>query len=345
MDELNVPAAARRLGTTEWAVRKMISAGRLPNQARTGPALVASADVDRVVQERRAEALQRHPDTEAFARQVRTQLWPSEGVEFVTLEDGRREVADGIRARHLTGQPHGRDALATLHPDAAAIFGRAAVEVAAIPSKTFGKACRTCFADMSARVHGGLRPTDAPAYRVLLGAPCAADRERWQTEARQARELSARLRAAEERDRQQADRARAQAEFETARRDAETAASRLQKATRAYAAMNPAVARQAAAQARQRVAFANRPTTSRKTGVVRLRRQPPVRPARGDGPAGRPEAGPSVSAQPVCRCVGSGRNYRPCLFHFDGLPPAERARALLRLGVSNPRPTRELDHV
>ncbi|WP_432019159.1 helix-turn-helix transcriptional regulator [Streptomyces sp. 1222.5] len=266
MDELNVPAAARRLGITEWAVRRMISAGRLPNQARTGPALVASADVHRVMQERRAEALRRHPDAEAFARQVRAQLWPNEVLtRQVVLADGRMEqVPVGfLPTAGQVGPASGREALHTLTPDAAAVFGRAAVEVAALDPKTFTGACRFCFADMSAQVHGGLRPTDAPAYRVLLGEPCAADVQRWRAEGEAQRQEMSRLRAAEERDRRRADRARAQAEFEAARRDAETAASRLQKATRAYAAMNPSVARQAASQARQRVAFANRPTTSR----------------------------------------------------------------------------------
>lgn len=264
MDEINVPTAARRLGTTEWAVRKMIGAGRLPNQARTGPALVASADVDRVIRERRTEALGRHPDTMTFARQVRAQLWPDEALtREVVLADGRVQRTGGYYP--IAGQVHpasGREALRTLTPDAAAVFGRAAVEVAAIAQEAFAGACRFCFADTSARVHGGLRPTDAPAYRVLLGEPCPADMQRWRAEAEANRVATSRLRSTEERNRRTAEQDRARREFQAAQDAARTAASRLQSATQAMSTIDPSVARQAA-QARQRAAFANQPKTSR----------------------------------------------------------------------------------
>lgn len=259
MDEINAAAAARRLGVTEWAVRKMITAGRLPNRSRTGPALVASADVDRVIQERRAEALGRHPDPVAFARQVRAQLWPDEVLtRQVVLADGRTErwaTGGYYPAAGQVAPASGPEALRTLTPDAAAVFGRAAVEVAAAPAEQFAGACGFCFADMSARVHGGLRPSDAPAYRVLLGEPCAADRQRWRAEAEANRAEMSRLRITENTRRAEAERERARLEFSAARTAAEAAASRVRSAARAYAAVDPAVARQAAVQARRQAGF------------------------------------------------------------------------------------------
>ncbi|MGW1063341.1 hypothetical protein ACWD4F_02290 [Streptomyces aureus] len=259
MNVINAAAAARRLGVTEWAVRKMISAGRLPDRAPSGPALVASADVDRVMSERRAEALNRHPDTMAFARQVRAQLWPDEVLtRQVTLIDGRTEqwaVGGYYPADGQVAPASGREALRTLSPDAAALFGRAVLEVAALPVKAFTGSCRFCFADVSARVHGGLRPTDAPAFRVLLGEPCAADRKRWAAEAEANRSAMSRLRLAEGLRRAEAERSAAQAEFQTARTAAETAASRLRSAARRVAAVDPAVAAQAGVQGRRLAGF------------------------------------------------------------------------------------------
>lgn len=267
MDIILAAAAARRLGVSEPAVRKMISAGRLPDRAPSGPALVASADVDRVMTERRAEALSRHPDTMAFARQVRAQLWPDEVLtRQVTLIDGRTEqwaVGGYHPADGQVAPASGREALRTLSPDAAALFGRAVLEVAALPVKAFTGSCRFCFADVSARVHGGLRPTDAPAFRVLLGEPCAADRKRWAAEADANRSAMSRLRITEERARRSAEQERTRLEFQAAQDAARTAASRLRSATQAYAPFDPTIARQAATQARQRVTLANQPRTSR----------------------------------------------------------------------------------
>jgi hypothetical protein len=45
-----------------------------------------------------------------------------------------------------------------------------------------------------------------------------------------------------------------------------------------------------------------------------------------------------VSAE--CACTGAGRNLRPCLEHFATLPPDQRNRILLRLGLINPRSTK-----
>jgi hypothetical protein len=40
-----------------------------------------------------------------------------------------------------------------------------------------------------------------------------------------------------------------------------------------------------------------------------------------------------VTARPVCTCVGSGRNWRPCLWRFDSLSRAEQVRVMIRLGI------------
>lgn len=43
-----------------------------------------------------------------------------------------------------------------------------------------------------------------------------------------------------------------------------------------------------------------------------------------------------MSAKADCACTGA----RPCLLHFDELPPAEQARVLYRLRIRNARPIR-----
>lgn len=256
---ISVADAASRLGISEVAVRKMLG-GRLVNvnPARTGPALVASADVDRVMQDRRTEALERHPDTEAFAREIRAHLWPMSRVEYVTLEGGGQDPADGRQAMSLMRLPAGRQALKMLTPDAAAVFGRAAVDVAATDPNAFAAsgACRWCYADATARIRGGLRPVDAAAYRVLLGAdPCPKDRERW------SREGAARRLAQDQKERDQREAQRravqqsARAAFTSAQADVQTAVSRRRAAARHLAAVDPAVGRQAE-EARRRKAAA-----------------------------------------------------------------------------------------
>ncbi|MER7799105.1 hypothetical protein ABTX71_02115 [Streptomyces parvulus] len=252
MSEIGVAEAARILGLSEPAVRKMQWAGRLTNLARSGEAARFSAgDVGRVLRERRADAQRRHPNAAAFAAEVRSLLWPTERLSSVHLTDGRTETADPRMAAHLMLQPSGRRALASLTPDAVALFGRAAVEVAAADPRAFEGSCRWCFADSSARVHGGLRPDDSPAYRALLGTePCDRDRQRWSAEADAGRTEMARLRSAEAAARDEAAKVRAADAFQAARRNAETAASRLRSAARAYAAADPSVALQASAQGR-----------------------------------------------------------------------------------------------
>ncbi|MEU9641323.1 hypothetical protein [Streptomyces sp. NPDC048188] len=259
MSEIGVAIAAQVLGINESAVRKMQWSGRLTNLARPGEAArFAAGDVSRVLRERRADAQTRHPDAAAFAREVRSMLWPMEKLAQVHLTDGRSEIADAHLAHHLMLKPSGRRALAHLTPDAVALFGRAAVEVAAADPQAFTGACRWCYADASARVHGGFRPTDSPAYRVLLGTdPCDRDRTRWQAEAEAHRTEAARLRTAEAAARDEAAKLRAAADFQAARRNAETAAQRLRSAATAYAAADPSVALQASAQGRGRALTAS----------------------------------------------------------------------------------------
>ncbi|MFF7749808.1 hypothetical protein ACFZCP_11230 [Streptomyces sp. NPDC007971] len=143
---------------------------------------------------------------------MRAQLWPEEALtREVVLADGRTErwaTGGHYPAPGQVAPASGAEALRSLTPDAAAVFGRAAVEVAAAPAEKFAGCCRFCFADVSARVHGGLRPSDTPAYRVLLGEPCPADRQRWRAEAEANRATMTRLRITEERIRRAAEQER-----------------------------------------------------------------------------------------------------------------------------------------
>ncbi|TGB03197.1 helix-turn-helix domain-containing protein [Streptomyces sp. MZ04] len=180
MDEINAADAARRLGISEPAVRKMIAAGRLPNRAHSSPAAVRAADVDRVRTERRAEALRRRPDPAAFARSVDATLHPPE---------------DAYGPRSFEGRlPQGRDALRLLHADAFALWGRDVLEAAASLNRIRNAGgCPTCWAHMSAWVHNTPEPADDPATRLLLGEGCPVDRHRWAAEATARRREADRL--------------------------------------------------------------------------------------------------------------------------------------------------------
>lgn len=227
MDQIPVAAAARVLGLSEPAVRKMIRAGRLRDASRAGePAAVREDDVSRLLLERQMEAGRRQPDALEFARQVRNSIWPDERLDRVVLADGREDIANPDQARHISSAPRGRAALRTLSPDAVALFGRAAVETAAMDREVWRTSCRWCFADGSARALGGLRPVDSPAYAALLGSePCPKDRERWRQEAAERRAATKRLRDAETARERQAAQDRARREF-TASQDALRAAEK-----------------------------------------------------------------------------------------------------------------------
>lgn len=239
----------------------MMRTGRVRDASRAGePAAVRADDVERLVHERQLEASLRQPDAVAFARQVRRTIWPDEELDKVVLADGREDIANPDQARRVSSSPRGRDALRTLNPDAVALFGRAAVETAAIPREAWRGNCRWCFADASARALGGMRPADSPAYRALLGAePCPRDRTRWQQEATARRKARTRLDAAVG-DRQRAEeRAKAQREFRAARDGLSAASQRHAAALRSLATVDPATAAVTAAGAPARRGGGNLP--------------------------------------------------------------------------------------
>lgn len=236
MDLISVAEAARRLSVSDVAAYAMVRAGRLTNRASAGPAQLSADDVTRLAHRRRTEALRR-TDTTALAAQVDGLLHPDES---------------GTRPGQNYLLPRGVDALRLLPVDAFAVFGRDVLTAAAARSRLrTERACPTCFAHASARVHQTPEPRDEAAYRVLLGEPCAADRTRWAAEAEVSRAEAARLREQEAAARDEAAKVRAAADFRAARVQAETAASRLRSAARAYAAVDPSVALQAGAQGRR----------------------------------------------------------------------------------------------
>lgn len=269
MDQISVAMAARQLGMSERGLRYMISTGRIHDASRAGgPAGVLASDVDRLMYERRTEAMYRHPDADAFAAQIRLTIWPDEELDWVTLADGRRVIADTVQAFRIQRKPRGQESLRTLNPDAVALFGRAAVEVAAMDRAAWTQHCRWCFADASAKALGGLRPVDSPAYRTLLGAsPCALDVARWKTEAdtRRAadRKMAQRLAQQERATEQSA----ARREFTTAQQSLQVATEQTRAAARRLAAVDPAVAVQAAAEARRAEAL-----KAAAAGFVRTKR-------------------------------------------------------------------------
>ncbi|MFD8519358.1 hypothetical protein ACFV2D_04975 [Streptomyces capillispiralis] len=216
------------------------------------PAAVRRDDVDRLVYERRLEASLRQRDAVEFARQVRRTLWPDEELDRVVLADGREDIANPDQARRVVSAPRGRDALRTLNPDAVALFGRAAVETAAMDRDAWTGNCRWCFADASARALGGLAPADSPAYRALLGSdPCPRDRARWQQETTARRKARARLEAAIEDRRRAEAQARARQEFRAARDGLSAASQRHATAVRSLASVDPSAAPVTAAGAPQ----------------------------------------------------------------------------------------------
>lgn len=269
MDQIPVAAAARVLGLTDQGLRAMMRTGRISDASRAGePAAVLTSDVERVLYERRTEASYRHPDAEAFARQVRNTIWPGETLDWVTLADGRREIADTIQAFHVQKQPRGRDVLRTLNPDAVALFGRAAVETAAMDRTVWTQHCRWCWADASARALGGLQPADTPAYRTLLGAnPCARDHARWKTEADERKAADRRLAQRLAQQERTAAQSTARQEFSAAQGALQAATEQAQAAAKRLAAVDPAVARQAATEARRTAAL-----KAAQAGFVRTRR-------------------------------------------------------------------------
>lgn len=235
MPYISVHQAAERLSVKPPAAYAMLTAGRLTNYGSSGAAVVSEADVLRLTNERRAEALRRRSDLCALAREIMVQLAPP-----VTDLHGR---SSAIRINGLQ----------LLHPDAFAVFGRDVLEAAAHREEIANSGgCVTCWARMSARVHQRPEPRDTAEYKILLGQPCPKDTTRWRTEAEAARTEMARRRTAETAKRQEAERARLSAEFSTAQQAAQTAVSRVRTIARQLAAVDPEIARQAGAQARRK---------------------------------------------------------------------------------------------
>ncbi|MFJ9018770.1 hypothetical protein ACIRPU_02100 [Streptomyces sp. NPDC102259] len=227
----------------------MISTGNIRDASRAGqPAAVREDDVTRLLHERRTEASARQPDALTFAQQVRRTIWPDEDLDMVVLADGREDIANPDQARRVISSPRGRDTLRTLNSDAVALFGRAAVETAAIPRDTWRTHCRWCYADASARALGGLRPADSPAYVALLGAqPCPRDRERWAAEDRERRLARGRAQADRLDAALEAEQSRVRQEFRAAEDALGTASRRRTEAIRRLASVDPATALTAAA--------------------------------------------------------------------------------------------------
>lgn len=240
MEAIPVADAARRLSISPVAAYEAMRSGRLERVPRLDPARVTDASVQRMSSERRTEAQRRHSDLCALARQADSLLHAPAGSTYLP--------------------PPGPEALRALSADTFAIFGRDVLEAAASRDRLRKDgSCPTCWARVSARVHQTHPPQDSAAYKILLGQPCGADRQRWAAEAETRRREMARLRSAEERNRRASEQARVRAELQTARAEAGTAASRLQNATRAMSAIDPSIARQAAAQARRRATFNAQP--------------------------------------------------------------------------------------
>lgn len=248
--DINVTAAARRLGMSEPSVRAMVAAGRLPRQNGAGAVRVSAADVDRVRTQRRNEALRRHPDVTAFAREIRRVLWPMSELpdDSVELTDGRVEARNTV-PWHLATPASGTRALPLLPADAAAVFGLDVLETAAAPGTAFNGVCRWCFADAAARVHETLRPQNTPSFRVLLGNPCERDRARFKAEEARARSEMTRLKAHVDASTRTAAKDRARTEYDAAKRGASGAALRLRAATEALVRVDPSSAVTAAATA------------------------------------------------------------------------------------------------
>lgn len=174
---LSIAQAADALGVSVPTATRLIRDGYLTASASGGPrnvALVQRADVVALMADRHRDAISRHPDQVAYAREIAQRLWPLD--EFYVLR------ADGLglerQERRGTSPAHAAAQLPLLPTDAGALFGRASVEAAAQPLTA--DTCRWCLADAFAIRAGSFGPVDTDAYAELFGArPCAADRQRW----------------------------------------------------------------------------------------------------------------------------------------------------------------------
>lgn len=227
MQFLTINQAAQRLGRDQSAVYSMVRAGRMKNltEGRTGPALIASGDVQRVAFELRHKALSRVDELE-LAQRVRAILWPEEQV--IVRADGRPD-ADSMG--HAMNRVKGRSAIRLLPPEATDVFGVDVIDAAATTVQA--GVCRTCWSRMSAAVHESTGPKNTPPYRELLGSPCPADVTAWAATDREARQKMQRL-THDQRARHDAEQA------ERIIREYQEASRAVHAATAAFAAANKA---------------------------------------------------------------------------------------------------------
>lgn len=228
-----IAQAAARLGMSDRATHAMLTAGRLTrlNAPGTGPALVASAQVDRVALERRVEALRRVGDEEAYARRVMAILHPNREVQ--PRADGSTDAASMAAA---LGAPSGPAALRLLGGDPAALWGPDTVAAAAAENL---HACRTCWARAAAGVHRTRQPDGSAACRILLGHPCELDTAAWAQQRAENRTALTRLRQQQEGRRRLDQADRVNGERTAAMRAVQAATRRFAAADAAWRALPP----------------------------------------------------------------------------------------------------------
>lgn len=166
-EPLSAAQAARVLGCTVPTVHTYIRSGRLMSlTSGSGPVRIAADDVNHLLRVRRDEAARRIGDPVAYARKTLAAIWPNR---------------DGMGPEAALAARTGRDALDAVPVDAPALFGRPALEaVAARPQLRRAGGCAWCWASADADVRGGLHPVNSEAFRLLLGEPCARDRDQWE---------------------------------------------------------------------------------------------------------------------------------------------------------------------
>ena len=183
LESVTLAEAAVALGVASNTSTGWYRSGALTAAAPApgGAVRVRLSSVIRLRDQRRTDALVRHPDTAAFAAACRARVLP-EVPEVVTLIDGRTVQRPWLVAddgRYVAPNPGGAQALGADAADATAIFGAPALKSASQP----GSACRWCWPRLSARVNHTVAPVDSTAFRALLGGPpCAACRSSWAAE-------------------------------------------------------------------------------------------------------------------------------------------------------------------
>ncbi|MCI3238211.1 helix-turn-helix domain-containing protein [Streptomyces spinosisporus] len=224
---INVEHAAWALGVSKPTVYSLIRSGALTASAGPRGQLVSRSEVMTVATKRRVDAVHRHRDLVAYARQLRATIWPPEPAKVV-LSDGREQVRDVDDVNRYMNTPKGRDALHRLDNDAVAVFGPAVIHTLAdLKSLKTAGACAWCWSRDLAAVRGGISPSDNAATRVLLGEPCARDLAEWGANRDQVRALWADVKKDDLKRRADDDKTARRREVEAARADADRATRRL----------------------------------------------------------------------------------------------------------------------